>query len=129
MKYDLDKLRRYFNNGLSYVMGWTRVYGAPAHVHIEVTNICNFHCVYCPQSFPEEHFRILGRGKMPLKTYRQILDTLTASYNIQRVVLTRDGEPLVHPQLEDFVAYTTEKNIATTLGSNGSLSTEERAHK
>ena len=45
------------------------------------------------------------------------------------VFLTRDGEPLVHPQLEDFIGLTTSRNIATAIGSNGSLITKKRAHK
>ncbi len=129
MQYDFDKIRRYFHNGLSYVLGWEKVFGSPAHVHIETTNICNFRCIYCPQSLPQEHFKNLGRGKMSLETYQTILDKLTAVYNIKRVVLTRDGEPLVHPQLEDFAAYTIQKNIEITIGSNGSLITEKRANK
>lgn len=129
MQYDFDKIRRYFHNGVSYVLGWEKVYGAPAHIHIETTNICNFRCIYCPQSRPEEHFKILGRGKMSVDTYRTILDKLTARYKIERIVLTRDGEPLVHPELEDFAGITTGKGIDITIGSNGSLITEKRARK
>lgn len=129
MKYDIAKISKYFYNGLSYVLGFEKVYGAPAHVHIETTNICNFRCIYCPQSLPDEHFKLLGRGKMSLDTFRVIVNKLTAKYRIERIVLTRDGEPLVHPELEDFVSYASEKGIKTTIGSNGSLVSEERAGK
>jgi len=120
---------RYFHNGFSYTLGFEKVTGGPAHIHIETTNICNFKCVYCPQSIPDEHFKILGRGKMPFERYKQLIDKLTSEYSIERIILTRDGEPLVHPQLEDFVQYTTKKGIKTTIGSNGSLISPERAKR
>jgi len=129
VKYDLSKVRRYFSNGLSYVLGFEKVYGKPAHIHIETTNICNFRCIYCPQSVPDEHFKLIGRGKMSFETFKLIIDKLTAKYQIERIVLTRDGEPLVHPELEDFIGYVTSKGIKTTIGSNGSLISEKRAHK
>jgi radical SAM protein with 4Fe4S-binding SPASM domain len=127
MKFKFSKIKRYFHNGLSYVLGLEKVTGPPAHIHIETTNICNFRCVYCPQSFPEEHFQILGRGKMSFGQYKQILDKLTKEYKIEKIVLTRDGEPLVHPEIEQFVLYTKNKGIEITIGSNGSLITMERA--
>lgn len=127
MRYDLSKFIRYFHNGLSYVLGLEKVTGPPAHIHIETTNICNFRCVYCPQSLPDEHFKILGRGKMKFDDFKLIVDKLTNEYKIERIVLTRDGEPLVHPELEDFVGYCSRKGVQTTVGSNGSLISEERA--
>jgi len=129
MKKRFYRLRRYFMNGLSYIVGTSKVYGAPIHVHLETTNICNFKCVYCPQSQPEEHFRILGKGKMPLDKFKKIIDKLTSAYKIEWLVLTRDGEPLVHPQLEDFILYAGQLGIKTAIGSNGSLLTKDRAQK
>jgi len=129
MKYDLSKIVKYFENGISYVLALERVIGSPAHVHIETTNICNFKCVYCPQSVPDEHFKIIGRGKMEFEVYKSIIDKLLNSFHIERVVLTRDGEPLVHPELEEFIGYTNHKGVKTTIGSNGSLITKDRAER
>lgn len=127
MIYKLSKIIRYFYNGLSYILGLEKVVGPPAHIHIETTNICNFKCIYCPQSLPDEHFQILGRGMMTYDQYKQILEKLTTEYKIERIVLTRDGEPLVHPDIEKFVWCTNKKGIKTTIGSNGSLISIERA--
>ena len=129
MRYELSKIWRYFHNGLSFVLGLEKVTGPPAHIHIETTNICNFKCIYCPQSLPEDHFRILGRGKMTFDEYKNIVDKLTGEYKIERIVLTRDGEPLVHPELEKFVWYSNQKGIKITIGSNGSLITMEKARR
>ncbi len=127
MKKRIHRLRRYFLNGLSYILGTDSVLAAPLHIHIETTNICNFKCVYCAQSRPEEHFKILGKGKMPLDKYKKIIDKLSALYKIEWLVLTRDGEPLVNPDLEQFIAYGVQKGIKAAIGSNGSLITAERA--
>jgi radical SAM protein with 4Fe4S-binding SPASM domain len=129
MRYDLSKILKYFENGISYVFELEKVIGSPAHVHIETTNICNFKCVYCPQSMPDEHFKIIGRGKMEFVVYQSIIDKLLNSFRIERIVLTRDGEPLVHPELEEFIAYNTHKGVKTTIGSNGSLITIDRAKR
>ncbi len=112
--------------GISYVLGMERV-PSPRHIHLEITNICNFRCVYCPQSRPEEHFQIIGKGKMSFDTFKTILDKLLSVYKFERLVLTRDGEPLVHPRLTDFVAYAYSKGVRTTIGSNGSLISKEKA--
>jgi len=64
---------------------------------------------------------------MTYDQYEQILKKITSEYKIERIVLTRDGEPLVHPDIEKFVLLATKKGIHTTIGSNGSLITLERA--
>jgi radical SAM protein with 4Fe4S-binding SPASM domain len=122
----INKIRRYWRTGLSYGLGLRKSLGAPINVHIETTNICNFRCIYCPQSNPDEHFKILGRGKMPLETFKQIIDKVTGTWNVAEIILTRDGEPLVHPQLEDFIGYCSEKQLDVTIGSNGSYFSPDR---
>ena len=125
----LKKIRRYWRVGLSYALGLNRSLSGPITVHIETTNICNFRCVYCPQSNPNDHFNNLGRGKMSLKDFKIILDKVLASLNISEVVLTRDGEPLVHPQLHEFIKYAAAKNLDVTIGSNGSYFSKARVQQ
>jgi radical SAM protein with 4Fe4S-binding SPASM domain len=127
MVYNFSRFKEYFYSGCSYILGLEKVFGPPAKVHIEITNICNFRCIYCPQSIPDEHFKILGRGKMSYEAYKAIVDKLVETYRFRKIVLTRDGEPLVHPELEKFVKYNTLKGLKTTMGSNGSLITQNRA--
>lgn len=123
----ISKIVRYFNNGLSYVLGLEKVIGSPAHIHIETTNICNFKCVYCPQSMPDEHFQFIGKGQMTYDQYKQILELLLREFKIERIILTRDGEPLINREIEKFVWFTNQKGIKTTIGSNGSLISLKRA--
>jgi radical SAM protein with 4Fe4S-binding SPASM domain len=122
----LKKLKRYWRAGISYGLGFQHSLAGPITVHIETTNICNFRCIYCPQSRPDDHFNILGRGKMSLSDYKHILHRVLSAWNIREVVLTRDGEPLVHPQLHEFITYAAQKNLNVTIGSNGSYFSKER---
>lgn len=122
----ISKIKNHWRTALSYGLGISKTIGSPIYIHIETTNICNFRCVYCPQSNPDEHFNILGRGKMSLEDFRIIIDKITGVWNISEVILTRDGEPLVHPQLDEFISYCSQKMLIVTIGSNGSYFNEER---
>jgi len=95
-------------------------------VTIEPTNICNLSCIYCPQSDSENHF-INGKGFMSFDTYREVLDNILSDFNPRFVSLHRDGEPLLHKELERFVAYTVGKGIRTGTSSNCTLLPPERA--
>jgi radical SAM protein with 4Fe4S-binding SPASM domain len=126
MKEPLQKIIRYWKTGLSHGLGLSRSLAGPITVHIETTNICNFRCVYCPQSNPEDHFSILGRGKMSFDNFKIILNKILSAWPVKEVILTRDGEPLVHPQLAQFVDYASKAGLAVTIGSNGSYFTMDR---
>jgi len=85
--------------------------------------------VYCPQSRPDEHFKQLGRGKMSFETFKIILSKILKAWPLKEVVLTRDGEPLVHPELEKFIAHAAAQGLAVTIGSNGSYFTPDRSRR
>ena len=123
----LKKIKRYWKVAVSYAFGLSRSLAGPLTVHIETTNICNFRCVYCPQSNPDQHFEKLGRGKMSFANYQIILDKILDTWPVREIVLTRDGEPLVHPELDKFINYAAGKGLAVAIGSNGSYFTAERA--
>jgi radical SAM protein with 4Fe4S-binding SPASM domain len=93
---------------------------------IETTNICNFKCVYCPQSDPDNHF-INGKGVMSLETFQRVLDNILEDFKPKFISLHRDGEPLVNKNLEDYIAYARSRGLRTGVSSNCSLLTQERA--
>ncbi len=80
--------------------------------YIEVTNICNLHCAFCPGTkraprtmTPEEFARVLHR----LRGH--------AAYVYLHVM----GEPLLHPQLEALLAQAAEQGMRVCLTTNGTL--------
>nr|WP_165903428.1 radical SAM/SPASM domain-containing protein [Thiobaca trueperi] len=83
---------------------------------IDVCNACNFRCVFCPTS-DKELLRSVNRpiGLMQLSLYKSIIDQLTAfGGNIAVLSLHKDGEPLLHKDIAEMVAYATSHKVASS---------------
>ena len=92
---------------------------------VEITNLCNFHCTFCPDEIMER-----PRGMMKLEDAKRIFDEVARDRHrlgpLYPVKLHQMGEPSIHPQLVDIVRYAEqEKGIAIELNTNCSLLTEE----
>ena len=97
-------------------------------VALELTNHCNFRCTYCPHSvYQQETGRNVydrPEGFMP----REMLDTIipNARKYARSVSIGFFGEPLLHPQFEEFTAALhANRNYTLVLNTNGSLITEK----
>jgi radical SAM protein with 4Fe4S-binding SPASM domain len=112
--------------GLSYLLGRQTSWGSPLYFMIETINVCNFRCVYCPQSEPAAHF-INGRGIMPLSAFQQVVANLRQAFDVRAISLQRDGEPLLNTRIEQYVAHLTTLGIAAGFSSNCSLLDPRRA--
>jgi radical SAM protein with 4Fe4S-binding SPASM domain len=118
----------YLPTGLSYLLRSERAWGSPIFFTIETVNVCNFRCVYCPQSDEEAHF-VNGRGVMSLEDFQRIIANLQSAFDVRAVSLHRDGEPLLNKRIEDFVAHLTARGIFASFSSNCSLVDPARAAK
>ncbi|GAA3570799.1 radical SAM protein [Streptomyces osmaniensis] len=78
---------------------------------------CDMACSFCYAS--------KGLGKFTLEQLRSVLDSLKEA-GATHVNLT-GGEPLMHPQVDDVVAYAAGLGFSITLFTSGSLLTEEKA--
>jgi radical SAM protein with 4Fe4S-binding SPASM domain len=92
---------------------------------VEITNLCNFHCTFCPDEIMER-----TRGMMPFEDACRIFDQVAREKNrlgpLYPVKLHQMGEPTIHPRLVDIVRYAeNEKGIHIELNTNCSLLTEE----
>jgi MoaA/NifB/PqqE/SkfB family radical SAM enzyme len=112
--------------GISYLRGSERSRGAPIFFAIETINLCNYRCVYCPQSDPKSHFPH-GRGVMPLERFERVVANLRSAFDVRAVALQRDGEPLLNGRIAEYVAHLTGQGIAASFSSNCSLLDDERA--
>lgn len=92
---------------------------------VEITNLCNFHCTFCPDEIMERN-----RGMMDYEDACKIFDQVAREKNrlgpLYPVKLHQMGEPTIHPRLVDIVRYAEkEKGLPIELNTNCSLLTEE----
>lgn len=77
----------------------------PFHLDVESTNACNLRCTMCPWDFTTEKV-----GYMDWNLFTRIIDE-GAKYGLASIKLCHRGEPLLHPQLPQMVAYAKNKGI------------------
>ncbi|MCB9797118.1 MAG: radical SAM protein [Alphaproteobacteria bacterium] len=93
----------------------------PQTVHVDVTNACNAACVTC-----WDHSPLLAtprpatwkRRRMLPVVFHHVMDQLVALGSVRRVILSGMGDPLVHPDIYDFIRRVKEEGWALTMLSN-----------
>jgi len=90
----------------------------PDHLDIELTNACNLRCSMCPR---EKMTRPVGY--MTKKTLEKVL--AEAHGKVKTCYLHQMGEPLLHPDLKEFIVLVKEAHIWTSLSTNGVFLTEK----
>jgi len=86
----------------------------PLMLNIEPTNACNSRCRHCPRELNVEKH---GVHFMRMDLFQAIIDQI-APYRLLMLNFHKDGEPLLHPQLPEMVAYAKEKACAEILHLN-----------
>ena len=81
-------------------------------VYLEITNICNLSCSFCHKTDREKRF--LTAEEYALLTDRLLGKTEYLYFHLM-------GEPLLHPQLPDFIRTAKEKGFKPCLTTNGTL--------
>jgi radical SAM protein with 4Fe4S-binding SPASM domain len=121
---NLKLLSRYRRAFFSYWFGKINLKHPPLFYSIEVTNVCNYTCKYCPQGSPDNHKP--KKGRMDLNLFEDILKSISKLKPVAQIYLTGSGEPLLHPELEKFIAGSNRYGFIPSFSSNGSLFTPER---
>lgn len=83
-----------------------------SRVYIEITNVCNMNCSFCHGHNREKKF-------MTLSEFEHIL--LKLEGQTKYVYYHLMGEPLLHPQLADFLKAAKEKGFRSVITTNGTL--------
>jgi radical SAM protein with 4Fe4S-binding SPASM domain len=85
-------------------------------VYIEISNICNLQCTFCP---------VVDRDKkvMTLDFLRQTLRQVKP--HAERVCYHVMGEPLNHPHFSEAVQLAEEEGVSLEITTNGTLLTEQ----
>lgn len=84
------------------------------YIFLELSNICNFHCAYCPSDALTR-----PRGLMDTSLARRLIDEVAEGQMARRVAFHIMGEPLLHPACIDLCAYATQKGLPVDIFTNG----------
>jgi MoaA/NifB/PqqE/SkfB family radical SAM enzyme len=84
-------------------------------LHIEVTNVCNFKCEFCPDGIMQRR-----RGHMEPALLEQILEEVAATGLARVMAFHLMGEPLLYPYLFEGIRRAAELGLRLHLTSNGS---------
>lgn len=92
----------------------------PLAVSIEPTTACNLRCPECPSGL-----RSFTRptGNIKLDFYKKIIDQI--QHSVFQVNFYFQGEPFIHQQFLEMVAYASSKKIYTMTSTNAHFLTEE----
>lgn len=81
-------------------------------IYIEITNVCNLKCPFCPPHNREQRF-------MNFEEFKTILEKIKV-YS-EYIYLHVKGEPLLHPDFDKIVKYAYKKGFKINLTTNGTL--------
>ena len=80
--------------------------------YIEITNVCNLSCSFCPQTCRAPEF-------MSIETFSKILDQIKP--HTDYIYFHVKGEPLLHPKLDEFLDLSYQKGFKVNITTNGTL--------
>ena len=80
--------------------------------YLEITNVCNLACAFCPGTRREKRF-------MPLEEFKILSAKLRPHTDYLYFHLM--GEPLLHPELGSFLAHAGDLGFKVILTTNGTL--------
>ncbi len=81
-------------------------------IYIEITNICNLKCPFCPPHNRENKY-------MSFDEFKTILDKIKPYTNY--IYLHVKGEPMLHPDFDKFVKYAFDEGFFVNVTTNGTL--------
>ena len=81
-------------------------------IYIEITNICNLKCAFCPPHKRENRFMSLDEFKLILEKIKPYSEY---------IYLHVKGEPMLHPNFDEFITYAYTQGFKTNLTTNGTL--------
>jgi len=93
-------------------------------IFLELTNRCNFNCLFCPNDSMTRR-----RGQMDESLARRLLDEIAEKGLCKWVNLSLMGEPLLHPEVLTIAEHGVQLGLPIHLITNLSLLTSERVRQ
>jgi tungsten cofactor oxidoreducase radical SAM maturase len=85
-------------------------------LYVEPTTACNLHCRICVRNVWED-----PAAYMDVEVFQKLVEQTATLPELQRIVFSGLGEPLVHPHFLEMVRLARERGLAVTVGTNGLL--------
>lgn len=88
----------------------------PEQITVMVTDLCNLRCKMCQYAHDaEENYQLNRQGRMAPSLFQKLIDETPQN----RLVSLTGGEPLLHPDLPDFISYVKKKGRICSVTTNG----------
>ncbi len=81
-------------------------------IYIEITNICNLNCSFCPKNSREKQY-------MEVNNFKEILNKIKDE--TKHIYLHVMGEPLLHPNFDEILEAISKTDLEVNLTTNGLL--------
>ncbi|MFQ5671451.1 MAG: radical SAM/SPASM domain-containing protein [Nitrospinales bacterium] len=93
-------------------------------IHVELTNVCNFDCTFCPKQEMTRKYEYMDYDRVI-----GIVDQV-AEYNLaEKITFHVMGEPFMHPRFFDILDHAHRKGVGTGITTNGTYLDAEIAEK
>ncbi|MBW2039796.1 MAG: radical SAM protein [Deltaproteobacteria bacterium] len=83
-------------------------------IHIELTNICDFNCVFCPKSVMKRPY-----GSMETDLAKRLITEIGSSRICEKITFHVMGEPTLHPDFFEILEHAESKRVKVGLTTNG----------
>lgn len=83
-------------------------------IHIELTNVCDFNCLFCPKAFMTR-----PPGYMDAGLARRIISEIARHGMAEKVTFHVMGEPTLHPDFFDILDHAAAEGVPIGLTTNG----------
>jgi radical SAM protein with 4Fe4S-binding SPASM domain len=74
----------------------------PELISLEIASSCNLSCIHCPPHLKEFKDEVRKFGLMDFDLFNRLMDEID-NYGERRIALHKDGEPLLHPKIEQIL--------------------------
>jgi tungsten cofactor oxidoreducase radical SAM maturase len=85
-------------------------------LYVEPTTACNLNCHTCIRNVWQD-----PQAHMEREVFGQLVGQIAVLPDLQRVIFSGLGEPLMHPDILDMISRVRERGLAVTVGTNGLL--------
>ena len=83
-------------------------------VHIELTNVCDFNCRFCPKSQMTRHY-----GYMETALAKRVISEVWAKQVSEKITFHVMGEPTLHPDFFEILDHSQREGVNVGLTTNG----------